>query len=373
MNDRTVRLVYVFFTVICAVIGFAAVVAWRNMNQAAAAADWVNHTHATVYALDRVVGSLVAGDGAARTYVWTGDRRELTQARGEFSELSDNLESLRALTRDDPAVRKQVDELAPLATRHADAALALAQSRDGKEGADWSRLRATDSGVDDLREVKRIAAKIRAGQFELLNQRDHAAYLQAQTTRWIVGTCVVLDVLLLVAVAWLIRDDLAARRRLTESLQAANAVLEARVKERTRDLADANARLTTENLERKWAAQSLEHQLRYNNMVVNATSDLVFMISKTLAVLRINPTVSGRTGRPEEEILGRSLGDCLQGGEAIAAALRSGREIHRQPARLVAQGGATLDAWFTLLPIRDNDKVVGGVVLVQLADAPSNR
>src|SRR5690348_12102364 len=108
MKDGPIRFVYFGFIAVCAVIGFAAAAAFRNISHAEATADWVNHTHATIYALDRVMSSFVAGDGAARTYVLSGGTRELGEARGEFSEMTDHLESLKALTRDEAAVRAQV-------------------------------------------------------------------------------------------------------------------------------------------------------------------------------------------------------------------------------------------------------------------------
>jgi CHASE3 domain sensor protein len=366
MKDKTTQRVYVLFLVICAVIVFAAAAAFRNIQQAAVTADWVNHTHATIYAVDRVTSSLIAGDGAARTHVWTGEARELSEARGEFSEMSDHLESLSALTREDAALTAQVTELGRLAEEHAAAALALAAGREGKDRAGLETLLQTDPGLETLREVKRHAARIRAGQFELLDARDRAAYRQAQTTRWVVGTCVVLNVLLLGAVAWLVRSDIATRRKLAETLQSANEVLEAKVQERTRDLAASNARLTTENHERKWAAQSLEHQLRYNQIIVNAASDLVLVTTKTLTITRINPAVSLRSGVAEEAILGKSVAELLPNADGISPALRSGREMHNQPAQLRTASGALLPATFTLLPIRDNDKVVGGVIMIRL-------
>ena len=48
--------------------------------------------------------------------------------------------------------------------------------------------------------------------------------------------------------AWLVLDDLAARRRAAVVLQESNAQLDARVTERTAELAAANERLTVENL-----------------------------------------------------------------------------------------------------------------------------
>ncbi|MES1167243.1 MAG: CHASE3 domain-containing protein, partial [Pseudomonadota bacterium] len=367
------RLVYVCFIAICAVLALAAVAALRNISQATATADWVNHTHATIYELDRIVGSVVTGDGAARTFLWTGDHRELVVARGEFSELDDHLAAAKALTRDDAAVAAQVAALATLAEQQAAATLALVAAQSGKSRAEWETLLKSDPGGETLREIKRQAAKIRAGQFELLDQRDRAAYRQAHTTRWVVGTGVALDLLLLFAVAWLVRDDIATRRRLAETLQAANDVLETKVRERTRELVTANRQLSTENRERQWAAQSLEHQLRYHQLVVSATSDLVFVVTQPLTITRVNPAVSLRTGWPEEEILGRPLAEFVQEAgvapdapSAISLALRSGRELHAVPARLLDRRGSALAARFTLLPLRDNDKVVGGVVLLQL-------
>jgi CHASE3 domain sensor protein len=379
MRDQTLRRVYACFLAICLIIGLATVAALRNISQAAATADWVNHTHATIYELDRVVGSLVTGDAAARSFVLTGDPRDLAVARGEFGELGDHLELARALTRDDAAVAAQITALGDLAEQHTSALLALVTAESGKNRTEVEALLKSDPGGETLREIKRRGAKLRAGQFELLDQRDRAAYHQAQTTRWVVGTCVALDLLLLAAVAWLVRDDIATRRRLAETLQSANDVLEAKVQERTRALVTANRQLSTENRERQWAAQSLEHQLRYHQVVVNATSDLVFVITKTLTITRVNPAVSLRTGWPEEEILGRPLAELLRetgapntGFDIIILALRSGRELHGLPTGLVDRRGLTAPAHFTLLPLRDNDKVVGGVVLLQLipSDTP---
>ncbi len=371
MNDRTLRRIYAGFVALCLVIAVAAAAALRNISQSSATADWVNHTHATIYALDRVVGSLIAGDGAARTFVWTGDPRELTAARGEFGEMDDHLETIKALTRDDAGVRAQVGELESLAQQHATGALALAAARPDRGADDLNaRLRA-DPGIETLREIKRRAAKIRAGQFELLDQRDHAAYLQAQSTRWVVGTCVGLDLLLLGAVAWLVRDDIATRRRLAATLQAANDELEIKVQARTRELAESNERLTAENLERQWAAQSLEHQLRYNQIIVNAASDLVFVVTKALAITRINPAVVLQTGRTEEAVLGQPLLEIIQtsSGPALTQALRSGHELRDHSARLIDSQGLVVPMHLTLLPLRDNDKVVGGVALLRPAPA----
>ena len=61
--------------------------------------------------------------------------------------------------------------------------------------------------------------------------------------------------------------------------------------DRTAELASTNATLSTENLERQWANQALEHQLRYNHLIVDSINDLVFVLTKALNISRVN---SGR-------------------------------------------------------------------------------
>ncbi len=369
MKDLILRRVYAGFAASCAIIGTAAVVAIHYVGQAEADADWVNHAHATIYELDRVASSLVTGDGAARTYFWTGNAPELATARGEFGEMRDHLELAKALTRDDPEATRQLMELDGIADRHAQAALALAGSAADQDRAAKEALLRSDPGGETLRAAKRLVARMRAKQFELLDQRDRAAYRQAQMTRWVVGICIGLDLVLLAAVAWLIRDDIGTRRKLAAALSTENERLEAQVRARTQELVASNSRLTAENRERQWAAQSLEHQLRYNQLIVDATGDLVFVVTRTLAVTRINPAVAAATGWTEEEILGRPLGDFVRvagdGPAPLLAALRNGREFSPAGADLLDKNGHSLPVNFTLLPLRDQDKVVGGVAMVR--------
>lgn len=373
MKDQTLRRIYACFVAICGVIVFATIAAIRNINQASATADWVNHTHAVIYELDRIVGSVVTGDGAARTFLGTHDPRELAVVRGEFAELADHLTVAGALTRDDAPVLAEFHALGDLVEKHTTAIETLVSAPSTQSRTEWEALLKSDPGGETLREIKRRAAKLRAGQFALLDERDRAAYRHAQTTRWVVGIAVALDFLLLAAGTWLIRDDIAKRRRLAETLQAANTTLEARVQERTGELVAANTRLAAENRARQWAAQALEHQLRYNEIVASASSDLVFVVTKSLAITRINPAVSRQTGWTDEDILGRPLLEFVRdenaspaGSASIDLALRVGRELHDQAGQLRNRQGVLIPVRFTMLPVRDNDKVVGGVVLLRL-------
>ncbi len=369
MKDQVLRRMYLGFGASCVVIGIAAAMAVRYISLAEADADWVNHTHATIYELDRMVGGLVTGDGAVRTYIWTAHASDLAIARGEFEEMRDHFAVAQALTRKDPATARQVAELGEIAERQAEAALALAATLTARDQTARAALLQSDPGGEAVRTAKRMAARIRAAQFELLDLRDRTAYRQAQVTRWVVGICIGLNLLLLAVVAWLMRDDVNARERLSEALRTENERLEGRVRARTEELMAANARLSAENRERQWAAQALEHQLRYNQIIVDATSDLVFVVTRTLAVTRINPVTAAVTGWTEEEILGRPLADFLRDEagklETQLLALRASRESSSSTTHLLDRQGKVIPVHFTLLPLRDRDKVVGGVALLR--------
>jgi PAS domain S-box-containing protein len=193
-------------------------------------------------------------------------------------------------------------------------------------------------------------------------------------TRWTVWTGVVLDFLLLAGAAWLIRDDLAARRSAASALRAANNQLEAKVSERTAELFSANELLTAENLERSWSNQGLEHQLNYNNLIINSINDLVMVLTKATNISRVNPAVVRVTGFEPHELINRpfaSLAQLTHAGTApmvdpVAQAMKDGRDLRDQGATVLDKLGRRIPVEVALFPLRDRDKVVGGVVILQV-------
>jgi hypothetical protein len=43
--------------------------------------------------------------------------------------------------------------------------------------------------------------------------------------------------------------------------------------------------------ERRWASRALEHQLRYNQLIIDSIGELVFVLTKVLKISRVNPIV----------------------------------------------------------------------------------
>jgi PAS domain S-box-containing protein len=380
LNDKTIRRTLAFFLLIAVVVVAVAVEAVRSINRSVASSDWVNHTHSVVLQVEALRSDMYLAEGALHTYVLTGDPHDMASCQEALSDAADNLEIIKALTRNEPAQSGRVADIEALVNRRLGFAREVMSARQSGGAEGVRALLAADAGGAALREIQRSMDKLRDEELGLLTERDTASYLQAQAVRYAVWTGVALDVLLLAASAWFIRDDIAARRSLTRALQEANDILETRVRDRTADLASANATLSTENLERQWANQALEHQVRYNSLIVDSINDLVFVVTKALNISRVNPAVTQLTGMGASELVGLALSRVVrlavgpQGAGApmvdpMAMALRSGRDLRDLPAALEDKRGRITSVRLSMIPIRDRDKVVGGVVTVQAGAA----
>jgi PAS domain S-box-containing protein len=157
-----------------------------------------------------------------------------------------------------------------------------------------------------------------------------------------------------------------------------NRALEDQVRGKAAELAVANDRLTGELLERRWVNQALEHQLRYNQLIVDSISDAVIVLTKALHISRINPAVVHLTGFEAKDLVNEPLERLvrIEGGRSLAAdplgqAMREGRDVRDQPAVAQGRDGRRVLVRLTLFPLRDHDKVVGGVVLLRAAEPAS--
>jgi CHASE3 domain sensor protein len=377
MPDRAIRNILGFFLLISAVLAVVAAVAVRNINRSAAGADWVNHTHAVILEVNDAVSAAEEAEGDLRTFILTGDARDRGAARRDLARMDEHLQTAAALTRREPAQGGQVQALAALAARRAELDARVMAARAGGADAAQRALAAAEGEDSSMAAIRQAAGKLTDQEMQLLADRDTVAYVQAETTRWTVWIGVAVDLVLLAGVGWVIRDDLAARRRAEAVLRDANAQLEARVRERTAELEAANQRLTTENLERRWANQALEHQLRYNLLIVNSISDAVFVLTKVLNISRINPAVVHLTGWEAPDLVNRPLSSVVQlevgaGGEPLvdplSQALKEGRDLRDQPALAKDRRGRAIAVSLTLYPLQDKDKVVGGIVILRLRE-----
>jgi PAS domain S-box-containing protein len=379
--EKTVRRILVFFILVIGVFVAVAVDSVRNINRSVASSDWVNHTHSVILETEGLRSSLYLANGAAHSFVVTGDIADRRAGTEALSDVSEHLEIMAALTRNEPAQKDEVAHIDSLVNPRADFIRTIMKARQSGNLDTVRTMLSDDAGQPAMKEIGSAIERLKGDELGLLTDRDTASFLQAQMTRWTVWTGVVLDFVLLVGAGLLVKDDIAARRTAASALEVANRQLEARVRERTADLAAANETLTSENLERRWANQGLEHQLSYNNLIINSINDLVLVLTKATNISRINPAVTNITGFEAHELINKpfsSFARLSHPGQApmldpISQSMNDGRDLRDQSATVADKLGRAIPVRVALFPLRDRDKVVGGVVILQVLGAPEKK
>jgi len=377
--DQIERRVIGLFMLMVVILVCIAMSAMRNIQDSIKSNDWVNKTHDVIIHANAILSSLNAGDSALRTYLLTGDPRDQGAYRAAYADMIKNVVETKALTKhgeEKDLQNPEILELENLISNRMDFTRAVVQART-QGGLDAARqIMIAHSDAESMARIQRLVQNVNTEEDSLLKARDEDSHLKAQATRTTVYTGVAVNFVLLFIVVWLMRDDLAARRCAARALEEANALLETKVQERTAELVKANASLKQENLERKWSNQSLDHQLRYSQLIINSIGELVFVISRALNISRINPAVSLNTNWEPQDLVTQSLDRVLQlNAEAsadsppqnpITFAMRQGREIQDRDAVLLTKSGKTAPVRYSMVPLRDQDKVVGAVVTVRM-------
>jgi PAS domain S-box-containing protein len=379
MKDNIETRVIGLFLLMVAILIYVAISSVNNIKRSIATSDWVNHTHDVILQADAVMSSLHAGDSALRTYLMTGDRRDQGAYRSAYGEMLEHLAEAKALTRrgDETVLAGQFDQMDKLIKDRIDFTRSVVVAREQRGFAGAAAAMAAHSDIEEMGKLQRLTAGLINQEKGFLRERDREAREQAEATKSIVHLGLIVNFMLLIFISWLLRDDLAARRKAALALEEANAQLEIKVQQRTAELVASNTNLKKENLEKKWSNQALDHQLRYSQLIINSIDELIFVVSKALNISRINPAVLRTSGWEPTEIIAHPLDRIIQypAGEGDAAtsmtqSLREGREIQNRSANLLCKGGRSIAIRFSLIPLHDQDKVVGGVVTVRLAAAP---
>ncbi|SFK98446.1 hybrid sensor histidine kinase/response regulator [Falsiroseomonas stagni] len=148
--------------------------------------------------------------------------------------------------------------------------------------------------------------------------------------------------------------DVSARRREAQALTEANAILERRVAERTRALADANARLR-------------EGEARFRG-IFDATFQFIGLLSPDGTVLETNEALLRLVGTSGASIAGRKSWEAPwwpeEEVEAVRAAIRQAAEggFVRREARMRAADGSIITVDFSIKPVRGEDGIVSLLV-----------
>lgn len=135
--------------------------------------------------------------------------------------------------------------------------------------------------------------------------------------------------------------------------------------------------LKAQNLERRWASQALEHQLRYNQLIIDSINEMIFVLTKALHISRVNPAVLQTTALSDLEIIRKRLSQFVRldaerdapPGASLALlinALKESRGLENLPATLTPKKGHPIPVILAMVPFKDAGRVVGCVVTLRL-------
>jgi len=97
-----------------------AIISFRNSEKFVDTNQWVNHTHEVLSEFDQILISSVNAETGARGYVITNDERYLEPFRTSKSQLFEHIRKAKALTVDNPAQQKNIEDVERLAAAHLD-------------------------------------------------------------------------------------------------------------------------------------------------------------------------------------------------------------------------------------------------------------
>ena len=124
--------------------------------------------------------------------------------------------------------------------------------------------------------------------------------------------------------------DITERKEAEEAVRQAHDELEARVVERTAELAGANAALQAEVAERKRAEAALQRSEEHFRSLIENASDIITILDSRGVIRYQSPAAQRITGRSDEEIIGRSAFDYFHPDD-IAHTVASLAEVVNNP------------------------------------------
>jgi PAS domain S-box-containing protein len=191
---------------------------YRNGRSSIEASEWVSHTHEVLGELEATLSAVAEAQTAARGYIITGQNVFLEPYQAEATRVRANLDRLKSLTVDNP---RQQSRLAMLERAIADKLDSLQQNIDlrKQKGFEAAQQRvATGIGTKQMNQVRTIISEMKHEEEELLKRR--ALEFQANTRKAsLMFSCVIfLEFLLLGVVYYVLRRDIAQRKRADEAL-----------------------------------------------------------------------------------------------------------------------------------------------------------
>ena len=228
----------------------------------------VMHTYQVINKLNEVLSLLKEIETGLHAYAITGDDRFLQSYHVEAVPLQKVVEELRTLTAESPRQLERLSTVEPLILSRLNSAKTVIEIRKKQGSAPAARLVMAEEGKLVMDRIRQIVGEMIREEHVLLGQQNDAARASAQTTLRTIATGSFLAVIIVALASVLIYGRIKERRLAEEALLKAHDELEMRVRDRTGELAKANADLQAQVGERLRAEEALrESEARLRQII----------------------------------------------------------------------------------------------------------
>ncbi len=214
---------FVVALVILAVVGLAG---YRSIEGLDKDAQWFEHTGEVLFHLESVVSSVHCAETGQRSLALAGPDRYLEPYYEGVKNVNETFLRLRDLTAGDASEKKQLDALEPIiAEEVAFAKKAFERRKEGLEAEDQTTL--AERGKALLDKVRDSISEMENKERELLKQRQERARRSSQLAKGVIIAGSLLAFAFVSVALWMIRRDIARRRRIEVRLAETNTKLAA--------------------------------------------------------------------------------------------------------------------------------------------------